>query len=349
MIENIEQYINIPASVLDINLPNFEIHLTGPKFDSNLSTSIMSVFLKLQTAYNQAYALAKYGTSCTLTAEDKAEAELFIKVDSGSSKYVIDLSAIAVALIAKMNGLELFPILGIFAAVAIAGMGIDHGLSILSDKIKSKRASMDKNKQFEHEETMERMRLEHEAKLKEMDNERQLASDRALHESSKKALDCLETVIKTGMEYQKSLSKTCADSNAQVEINQQKHSRDELLETSKFFKDQLAVDRITTDDFYPKHMEGDYYIEEAKYALGEDGKRTLGLVDATTGDRLKNVLLTEDKLTPEQREILRIGADEKPVHLDLYAVYKDSAYTTLAGVTIKTSDQAPLLPGNADE
>ena len=68
--------------------PNVQVKLTGEKYQSTITPSIMKAFLKLQDGLYKAYALAVYADSKhRLTDDEKKDLELIIKVSQGSSKF----------------------------------------------------------------------------------------------------------------------------------------------------------------------------------------------------------------------------------------------------------------------
>lgn len=90
--------------------PQIQVKLTGEKYQSTITPSIMKAFLKLQDGLYKTYALAVYADSKhRLSDEEKKQLELIIKVSQGSSHFGgdIDWGNFLTELIAKMDSKHL--------------------------------------------------------------------------------------------------------------------------------------------------------------------------------------------------------------------------------------------------
>lgn len=92
----LEKYLAGVAEADELKLeqwPVLSVRLTGDKFDQSLTPGVMKAFLELQSAINRSYALEKYGEANAgrLSAEEKAELEIKVKVDKGSTLLVVNL------------------------------------------------------------------------------------------------------------------------------------------------------------------------------------------------------------------------------------------------------------------
>ncbi|MDP0380314.1 hypothetical protein Q7Y30_00755 [Glaesserella parasuis] len=91
--------------------PKVQVKLTGKKYQSTITPSIMKAFLKLQDGLYKAYALAVYADSKhRLSDDEKKDLELIIKVSQGSSKFDgenIDWGNVLTGLISKMTSKHL--------------------------------------------------------------------------------------------------------------------------------------------------------------------------------------------------------------------------------------------------
>lgn len=86
--------------------PKVQVKLTGKKYQSTITPSIMKAFLKLQDGLYKAYALAVYADSKhRLSDDEKKELELVIKVSQGSSEFSdeFDINGTINSLIQKMK------------------------------------------------------------------------------------------------------------------------------------------------------------------------------------------------------------------------------------------------------
>ena len=86
--------------------PKVQVKLTGEKYQSTITPSIMKAFLKLQDGLYRAYALAVYADSRhRLSDDEKKELELVIKVSQGSSEFSddFDINGTINSLIQKMK------------------------------------------------------------------------------------------------------------------------------------------------------------------------------------------------------------------------------------------------------
>lgn len=78
--------------------PKLKVRLTGDKFDSTMTPTVMKSFIELQNLVYRSYALAQYGSDDTrkLSKEERDELEIEVKVDQGSSIYEVDFQEVLV-------------------------------------------------------------------------------------------------------------------------------------------------------------------------------------------------------------------------------------------------------------
>lgn len=91
--------------------PQVQVKLTGDKYNSTITPSVMKAFLKLQDGLYKAYSLAVYANSShRLSDEEKKDLELIIKVSQGSSQFSgegIDWNGILTKATSKMKSRHL--------------------------------------------------------------------------------------------------------------------------------------------------------------------------------------------------------------------------------------------------
>lgn len=76
--------------------PRFSVRLQGDAYNSSITPSIMKAFLELQANIYRSYALTKYNSPNVrlLTAAERSELEIIVKVEQGSSILGVDLQAV---------------------------------------------------------------------------------------------------------------------------------------------------------------------------------------------------------------------------------------------------------------
>lgn len=88
------------------NISGIKLHITGKRFDSTMSTTLMRSILKLQEGVYKQYSLYKYGEIRRLSNEERAMLELYVKVEDGSSWLEIDLKPIIEAIAEKIEKMD---------------------------------------------------------------------------------------------------------------------------------------------------------------------------------------------------------------------------------------------------
>lgn len=137
--------------------PKVQVKLTGKKYQSTITPSIMKAFLKLQDGLYKAYALAVYADSKhRLTDEEKKALELVIKVSQGSSNFFdnIDINETLNNLLQNMNS-EYLLVAIIFGLLCYFGR--DSYQSYLDYKKEAQTTELMANSKKESEEHLERM------------------------------------------------------------------------------------------------------------------------------------------------------------------------------------------------
>lgn len=102
------------------NISGIKLHITGKRFDSTMSTTLMRSILKLQEGVYKQYSLYKYGEIRRLSNEERAMLELYVKVEDGSSWLEIDLKPIIEAIAEKIEKMDTRLFLVGVAIVSIA-------------------------------------------------------------------------------------------------------------------------------------------------------------------------------------------------------------------------------------
>lgn len=106
LLEQLNNNIDITDDIVFGNWVNIKLYLRGDKFDSSLTPSMFPVFQALQRSVYRMYARSEYNNiGHRLSALEKSELEIIIKITSGSSdtQTGLNYTAIALALIKKMT------------------------------------------------------------------------------------------------------------------------------------------------------------------------------------------------------------------------------------------------------
>lgn len=107
------------------NWPNLTIRLTGEKFHSSLTPTVMRGFVDLQNAIYKSYALAKYGIpdARRLSEEERDEVEIIVKLEEGSSILEIDIQGLLEKFI-ETAGAKMDPV---HVVIVVLGLGLLWG------------------------------------------------------------------------------------------------------------------------------------------------------------------------------------------------------------------------------
>ncbi len=150
--------------------PSLNVHISGDKFNSSLTPSLMKGFLELQKGINRSYCLVKYGTPNTnvLTNQEREELEIQVKVGQGSTTTSIDLQSlltnIGSKVIDKMDPTTLAVMLVslglIWAGKTSYAQYLENRRQIRETEVKSEETrEMLANQRFMSEQETERTRL----------------------------------------------------------------------------------------------------------------------------------------------------------------------------------------------
>ncbi|MEM6406749.1 MAG: hypothetical protein AAF669_09215 [Pseudomonadota bacterium] len=114
----LERYMTNPLEIADLNLsydgwPSLRIHLEGPAFDQTITPAMMKGFLQVQQSIYELYARHHYGAGDArrLSRKERQALEISVRVESGSSNFVVDfqgvLSEFMAKAVDKMTGKQL--------------------------------------------------------------------------------------------------------------------------------------------------------------------------------------------------------------------------------------------------
>ena len=120
------------------NIQGIKIHISGERFNSSMSTTLMRSILKLQEAIYHQYSLYAYGKKIALSAEEKAMLEIYAKVDAGSSLIELIPTPIIKAVSQRIKSMSNKQMLIGIASVSIAGIVCLLTSNILNYKLKIK-------------------------------------------------------------------------------------------------------------------------------------------------------------------------------------------------------------------
>lgn len=139
--------------------PILEFKLTGDKYDSSLTINVMKGFIDLQKNINQTYANLMYNkpNAQGLSAKEKEELEIVVKVESGSSNFQVNIQdAIETFLKGVANKMTGKEIVCAILVVSLIYGGVTVTKSYFENQIKQKQ--IESQSILSHEET-ERMKV----------------------------------------------------------------------------------------------------------------------------------------------------------------------------------------------
>lgn len=292
MIRNFPEYLNKPVG-FNFNLPPITLKLRGKGFDSSIDAPTMLALLKIQENVYKAFALAKYGCETSLSASEKSEMAIFVKVEPGCSFINIDVSNILNEMVGKMNGLEVTACVG----MVIAGVLL---YKFISEKKAENLAKIQAQAQVQLAQIAEKEKSEI---LSTSENQFKLFAG-ALK-------DAVENTIKNDRACCKELSESSAD----VEIDGSVISKQELVDLSKTPKEEKK-------NPYTRHVKGMFWVKKISLERPSTTKEDkIVLVDVLTGKEYDKVLLprTRSKYLVDS---LNSGINHEELNLDLDVIYE---------------------------
>lgn len=112
----------VEEGIVFVDWPRYEITIRGEDFNGGVPTRVMPAFMEIQRALNRAYARAIYGDETKrLSKEERANTELVVRLERGSTTFKAELSQALNALVNNMSGTEsLIAVLGV--AIVVGGV-----------------------------------------------------------------------------------------------------------------------------------------------------------------------------------------------------------------------------------
>lgn len=118
-------------------MPGIKIHIKGYKFDSTISTTVMKAILKLQDAVYRQYSLFAYGEIKALSASERAELEIYTRVEPGSTLLEVFVEQVLTNIARKIKDMTPKQTMATIAIVAVAAT-----LSLAINKITDAKVKM---------------------------------------------------------------------------------------------------------------------------------------------------------------------------------------------------------------
>lgn len=283
ILSDLLRYADIDLGSIDIQIPPIAITITGPRFDSTISTSIMRALCNLQPRFNQLYLLARDGQlGGYLSAEERDAIELFFHVERGSSIFNFDPSGIIKALFKKMSGFEKIVVI-IIILVGVVGFRIVDQVSTY--RVEQLQAQV------------ETLRIEAESK-----------NDQQMIELVSQAIEPMKKIIEESNAANRVISRALSRIPAKVSISGVPYTSTQLAELGK----------KTTEDgdctWTTEH--GTYYVTTIRLP-GSDLKKPHTVDLSNENSNFEKVMLSEGAITDRQRAILLDAVTDQPVELEL--------------------------------
>lgn len=113
---------DFPGEVKLDGWPKLQVRLVGEQFDSSITPSVMKSFIELQGLVYKSYAITRYDTEDVrrLSREERAELEITVTVEPGSSVFEVDLQAVLMKF-AEQAGQTMTPEM---MAATVLGLGV---------------------------------------------------------------------------------------------------------------------------------------------------------------------------------------------------------------------------------
>ena len=102
MIENGEWTDDLAPCFVD--WPQYEISIDGEDFDGGIPTRVIPALEALRRTMNRAYARSVHGSPRRLNSQERRQAQLIIRLEPGSTKFIVALSKLLNAAFQNMNG-----------------------------------------------------------------------------------------------------------------------------------------------------------------------------------------------------------------------------------------------------
>lgn len=288
----------------DISLEPISIHIEDKEHPSAMSAAMLSAISEYQSLVYKAVKIAKYGdTSKRLSEEDKTGFDLYVSFKQGSIFSDIDLQPILESAVDKMNGWHIF---GAFAFAVLIWFGY-RSFKVYSD---NKRIS---RKDF----------LEAQQRIRESEEKTEIAKANAR---------TIENISKLAEEVTMASSatlETLATVNGTVSINGKQYSRRDLidlsrknrydfLECSEVNSDKAIKQKIVSGVFMVSRIELD--VDDSQKAVS---RRSINLMDTKTGEVFKDIEISGENMTAEQRRVIMDAVDGRPLMMKMSIAYSD--------------------------
>ena len=107
--KHIAAYVKNNEALKDVNLSfeheaTLKIRIHGDKFDGSMTPTVMRAFIEIQRGIYRSYAIAKYGTPEVrrLNDRERADLEMSVRIEKGSSVFEAEMSKIFLQLSDKI-------------------------------------------------------------------------------------------------------------------------------------------------------------------------------------------------------------------------------------------------------
>ncbi|MBI9095933.1 MAG: hypothetical protein JEY71_13765 [Sphaerochaeta sp.] len=308
IIQNFEEYIDLPASNLKFSVPAMQLKIYGEGYESSIDTPTMKAFLNIQKRINDVFSWAKYGYVSKLSQEELEAIALFVTVNPGCSLFNIDFSGIMEKLMARMNGLEIT----LVASLIIGAVAI---FSINSQSTRYK---------------LEELRQQAENKRLEIFTENnQVCFDKYIESMVK----VFEDTQETNKQFYRNLSKA----SGTVEI-------DGIVYTKAELKTLGETPKKTEDLPVAVSVKGTFRVTALHFDdTGEGSTDIITLEEITTRQKFSKITVRKNNITKKQQEVLKAALAHEYAELELMVVYKSEKSDEVLNVSIVENEE-PQLP-----
>jgi hypothetical protein len=346
IIDNINDAISGGIEIEDLRVPPISIKVSDgiPEHASTITSTMMKSFVGFQNEVNAILEIANGGQ---LSKQEKKSVELRVRIEEGSTNFIVDLYNLVVAGVPNMSLDQTIIVMG--SVLKAVGIICTAGVLTAGVKLYSKERILrirEKEKEQEANARLELRRIESEEKKAELayrneQDERiykerlaQLEKDKeninAIKDVTKSTLNSIEDMVTHSSSAEKYVYRGLAEEaqNAQVSIDGDTFKADQLQELGKITRRPRRE-----QEEYVVNVKGNFKTELISYV--EKDVRKVNI--SGTGDdgeyySLEALPVSKEALTTELYDLINEGS---PLYWNLSVTMKGEKWKSILVVELK--------------